>query len=286
MYKWLYDNFSHWFHNGRGQVWFYSDPHFADDEVKHLRTNYIGDDEQVRRINSKLGKWDTLVILGDVGDAEWVKKLRGYKVLVMGNHDSGASNYKRMITEDETQTRIGQDKVSKRLFVYNPTTVDNHLFDEVYEGPLFISDKILLSHEPIDFPYALNIHGHDHSLLSKGDDLHWNVCAEHIDYTPVCLKTIATSGRLGKIDSIHRDTIDRATERKYDREREVQNKDTNKDTETVSLVIDKIIASEIKKPTKEEAMKSLRACGILDNQNKINPAYRGIIIERKEKRGV
>lgn len=59
-----------------------------------------------------------------------------------------------------------------------------------------------------------------------------------------------------------------------------------KDMETVSLVIDKIIASEIKKPTKEEAMKFLRACGILDNKDKINPAYRGIIIERKGKREV
>ena len=61
----------------------------------NLRKNYIGDEEQIKRINSKIGKYDTLVILGDVGDIEWVRKIRGYKVLVMGNHDAGATNYKR-----------------------------------------------------------------------------------------------------------------------------------------------------------------------------------------------
>ena len=180
MYKGLYDQFAHWFHNGKGQVWFYSDPHFADDEMKYIRYNYIGDEEQVKRINSKIGKYDTLVILGDVGDVEWVKKLRGYKVLVMGNHDAGASNYKPY-------------------------------FNEVYEGALIVSEKLILSHEPIDFPYALNIHGHDHSIWSKSDNMHWNMCAEHINYTPICLKEVINSGRLKNISTIHRKTIDEAT---------------------------------------------------------------------------
>ena len=193
MFKGLYDNFAHWFHGG--QVYFYSDPHFADDEMKYLRKNYIGDDEQVRRINSKIGKNDTLIILGDVGDIEFVKKLRGYKVLIMGNHDAGATNYKRQAYED------GIIK-------------DNHLFDEVYEGALIISEKLILSHEPLNFPYAINIHGHDHSNWSGSDLLHWNMCAEHIDYTPVCLKAIIESGRLKKVPTIHRETIDEATARK------------------------------------------------------------------------
>ena len=94
---------------------------------------------------------------------------------------------------------------------------DNHLFDEVYEGPLFVSEKILLSHEPIDSPYALNIHGHDHSKHTYNDDRHLNVCAENIDYTPVSLKDIINSGILKKIDSIHRVTIDTATERAMER---------------------------------------------------------------------
>ena len=214
MYKGLYDSFKHWFHNDRGGVYLYSDPHFNDDEMKYLRTNYIGDEEQVKRINSKIGKYDTLVILGDVGDIEYVKKLRGYKVLIMGNHDAGASKYKRIITQDDTQTRVGQDKMSKQLFVYNPTIVDNHLFDEVYEGALFISEKIVLSHEPINFPFALNIHGHDHSNWFNSDNLHLNVCAEHINYTPFSLKEIIESGKLKNIETIHRATINEATARR------------------------------------------------------------------------
>lgn len=30
----------------------------------------------------------------------------------------------------------------------------------MYEGPLCVSDKIILSHEPLNIPYMLNIHGH------------------------------------------------------------------------------------------------------------------------------
>ena len=198
MNKHLYDKFAGW--ASRGSVWLYSDPHFSDEEMIYLRANYIGDDEQVKRINSKIGKNDTLIILGDIGNVEYVKKLRGYKVLIMGNHDAGASNYRRKAYDDESGI-----------------VKDNHLFDEVYEGPLFISDKILLSHEPIMFPCALNIHGHDHSKWHKEDAFHYNVCAEHINYTPVCLKHIIESGALKAIPSIHRVTIDTATECKQKR---------------------------------------------------------------------
>jgi calcineurin-like phosphoesterase family protein len=226
MYKGLYDQFAHWFHDGQGQVYFYSDPHFADDEMQYIRRNYIGDDEQIKRINSKIGKYDTLVILGDIGDVEWVSKIRGYKVLIKGNHDGGASNYKRdMDTIQEfTNEKMTQEDIIKLVVAKTPEQMaeimdkyttkslrDNHLFDEVYEGPLFIAEKILLTHEPVYFPYALNIHGHDHSGWTFNDLWHWNMCAENIDYTPVCLKEILTSGRLKQIADIHRVTIDTAT---------------------------------------------------------------------------
>lgn len=99
MYKHLYDNFKHWYHGG--SVYFYSDPHFADEEMKYLRKNYIGDDEQVKAINKKIGKNDTIIFLGDIGDTEFIKKIRGYKVLIMGNHDKGATCYKRKFTYHE-----------------------------------------------------------------------------------------------------------------------------------------------------------------------------------------
>ena len=189
MYKHLYDCFTHWFHEGRGGVWFYSDPHFSDDESKTLRSNYPGDQAQVDSINKYVGKYDTIVILGDIGDPTWLGKIKGYKVLVLGNHDRGASIYKPYV-------------------------------DEIYEGTLTISDKILLSHEPVADYFHLNIHGHTHHLPLQIDQWHINCCAELIDYKPICLKDIVNSGLLRWIPNIHQETINIATYRK-------ENKDGN-----------------------------------------------------------
>lgn len=179
MYKHLYDGFKHWYKGG--QIYFYSDPHFNDAEQMFLRPDYIGDEEQVKSISSKIGKNDTIIILGDIGDLSYVKKIRGYKILVMGNHDSGPSNYKGSYG----------------------------LFDEVYEGPLFISDRILLSHEPIELPYCLNIHGHDHSLWARFTvGKHINCCAEILGYEPISLKDIIKDGWLKDVKNIHRLYID------------------------------------------------------------------------------
>jgi len=181
MYKGLYDCFAHWF-NG-GQVYFYSDPHFSDPEMQYIRKDYIGDEEQIKRINSRVSKRDTLVILGDIGDPTWVKKIRaGRKVLVMGNHDVGATKYKEY-------------------------------FDEVYEGALTIAEKVILSHEPIEVPGMFNIHGHTHGLPLHPTDKSWNVCAENIDYIPICWKEIVKSGMIGDTLSIHRLAINKQKER-------------------------------------------------------------------------
>ena len=168
-----------------GNIYFYSDPHFADEEMQYLRKNYIGDDEQIRRIKSVMGKCDTLIVLGDIGDPTPFKQIKGYKVLICGNHDRGASYYEEY-------------------------------FNEIYTGPLFISDRILLSHEPVNLPFVVNIHGHDHANWAARPNA-LNMCAEHIDYTPVAFSKIIKSGILKDIPSIHRVTIDGAIERKENR---------------------------------------------------------------------
>ena len=178
MIKYLYDIFAEKWYRG-GTIYLYSDTHFADEEMKYLRKNYIGDLEQVASINSVVGKRDTLIILGDIGDTSFISKIRGYKVAILGNHDAGASKY-------------------------------TDVFNEVYEGPLLISSKIILSHEPVDYAFALNIHGHDHSGWDKREN-HVNVCAEWINYRPVSLKSICESGVLKNIPDIHRVTIDKAS---------------------------------------------------------------------------
>lgn len=181
----LYEPFKHW--SAQGTVWSYSDPHFNDPEMK--KYDRISDEEQLKRINEKVGRKDTLICLGDIGDIEWMRKVRGYKVLIMGNHDKGKSNYM-------------------------------DVFDEVYEGALFVAPKILLSHEPIHgVEWCINIHGHEHDARPV-NATHFNVCSNVIDYSPISFNQWVKSGSLSKVEGIHRPTIDRATERKKKRRKQ------------------------------------------------------------------
>lgn len=226
----LYEKFQHW--SKSGSVWLYSDPHFEDPDCKLMDPHWISPKEQVKIINSKVFKSDTLIILGDIGNVDYIKQLKaGYKVLIAGNHDSGLSNYKRKTLydavlhkedyKDEKELRVSAHNNSP----YDEITIsssdlsafiiaDNKLFDEVYGGPLFISDKILLSHEPIDLPFVLNIHGHKHDMQGgQYDQNHYNVCSNCINYTPINLKDIIKTGALNKIDNIHKITIDKASKK-------------------------------------------------------------------------
>lgn len=91
------------------------------------------------------------------------------------------------------------------------------IFDEIYDGPLFIAEKILLSHEPVSgLSWCLNIHGHDHSGIEDYAEgcKHLNLAANVCGYTPVSLGKLIKDGILADIDSIHRITIYKATARK------------------------------------------------------------------------
>lgn len=165
----------------RQTVWLYSDPHFGDLDLISSIKSRPNDDIQIKNINSKVGKKDVLIILGDCGDLDSCAKLRGYKILIMGNHDTGSSKYR-------------------------------DIFDEVYEGPVFLGEKLLLSHEPILLPFAFNIHGHVHYKTKEANSL--NVCADAIAYTPINLNQLMKQGLTAKIISLHRDTISSASKRK------------------------------------------------------------------------
>lgn len=184
----LYPCFQHWLKYNN--IWLISDTHFGDDEMANLRKDYISDDEQINRINSVVGKADLLICLGDCGDVDCFKKIKaGYKVLVMGNHDKGKTNYQRKVEDVKvfcshgiakeehqvidlytTNHLLGKedkeiDLKAKEIFDKYSTVEqrDNRLFDEVYEGTLTISSDIVLSHEPYNSKYHFNIHGHSHS---------------------------------------------------------------------------------------------------------------------------
>lgn len=227
----LYDIFQErW---GQSQsCYIYSDPHFSDEDLEFGIKNRPSDEEQIRRINAKAGRKDTLIILGDIGNIECVRRLRaGRKVLICGNHDLGATRYKRhrdtvvLSVYDFTQEEA-MEEMQRRYPGYQIKfecmgmtgwvfSIDNKLFDEVYEGALIVGEKLILSHEPVDIPWLYNIHGHDHAGKKRKN--HLNVCSDVIGYEPVNLTQKLKSGLMSAITTIHRATIDSATERKAKR---------------------------------------------------------------------
>lgn len=180
MIEGLYEPFkTEW--STEGTVWLYSDPHFDEDEDLRIAFPHRPTaEEQVKMINSKVGKKDHLILLGDIGSIEWARKLRGHKILIAGNHDIGLSAYK-------------------------------DVFEYVYGGPLMISEKIILSHEPINVPYLFSIHGHNHNQKGKDKLGHLNCCSDVIKYAPINFNQFIKSGRLQEVESIHRITINNAT---------------------------------------------------------------------------
>lgn len=206
----LYKKFQEW--SDGGSLYCYSDPHAVgrglidSDEVKMRRVfNYGSDELQINNINSIVkGKNDYLIFLGDIGDVSFLDNIKCKNlILIKGNHDSGNANYSKY-------------------------------FKEIYEGPLFISNKVVLSHEPmikeIKSLELFNICGHIHNQ-SEIDKLHnegYNnfVCisANLHNYMPINLGDLFNrkgefkdfSG-LSECEGIHRKVINHAIERKQRR---------------------------------------------------------------------
>lgn len=183
MVKTLYPTFQHW--SSRGRVWVTSDTHFDDPDCKLMNPDWPHPMVLANRLNSPIGKQDTLVCLGDVGDASYIRHIHcRHKVLLLGNHDRGASYY-------------------------------NEWFDETYTGPLIVAEKLILSHEPVDLggtPWAFNIHGHCHGHYNDlfMEPYHYNVAVDVMDWKPLNLGEFLKTGVLKNVTSLHRQTIDNA----------------------------------------------------------------------------
>lgn len=194
MIKSLYEKFQPW--SATGSVYIISDTHFDDADCKFMNPNWITPKEHMDIIKTEVHRPDTLIHLGDVGDAVYLDELKCHKVLITGNHDV----------------------LSK---------VASH-FDEIYTGPLFIADRILLSHEPIHGleRIALNIHGHIHNgytcayydIGGKYITSHVNLASDVAQYQPCNLGALIKSGFLSDKVNYHRLTIDKATEKKQQKE--------------------------------------------------------------------
>lgn len=158
------------------------------------------------------------------------------KILICGNHDIGISNYQKHIwikkfDKREYQKHEALDEM-KRLYPdcsytitegfdfssclgYWEVSADNRLFDLVFTGPVMIGEKLILSHEPIEnCDWCMNIHGHIHSRNIVNDTYHFNVCSDVIGYAPINFNKWMKEGHLAKIQSLHRQTINEATDRR------------------------------------------------------------------------
>jgi len=147
-----------------------TDPHFDHENlVKFARPKFKNAAECneliVKNYKAKITNPNTVVLfMGDIGNKAAIERilptLKGYKILILGNHD----------------------KYAKAFYA--------KYFDEVYDHPIFYHKRIVFSHEPIPVaPGTLNVHGHTH-VISLNSINHWNICPELVNYEPIKIKDI------------------------------------------------------------------------------------------------
>ncbi len=129
------------------------------------------DSEIIARWNKTVSDDDTVYHLGDFGDYEQVKKLKGKIILVCGNYEKGD---------------MGRNfaKFREKLISLG--------FSDVIKDGMFLKEKIgnsevYLTHKPTDCKKGcMNLYGHVHNLkpLKKNG---FNVCVTYHDFTPVSL---------------------------------------------------------------------------------------------------
>lgn len=192
MIEQLYEPFRHW--SDTGSVFIISDTHFNDDDCALMDPDWIAPEEHADILRKAIHKNDTVIHLGDIGDlsvwdAIWKPGKRPHEVLITGNHD------------------VGVEELRKH-------------FDEVFTGPIFVAEKLVLSHEPIQgLDWCMNVHGHDHCPRHHGDAHHVNLAANVCGWKPMNLGREIKGGLLSRQCGIHRMTIDGATAKKSQRER-------------------------------------------------------------------
>lgn len=164
-----------------GNRFFISDTHFGHTNTWEKFKNADGtplrafssteemDEYMVDQWNKTVTDNDTVYHLGDVVIAkrhlQTIKRLKGKKRLIRGNHD---------IFKDEQYREAGFDQIhGVRVF-------DN-----------FICSHIPLHPDSITTRFNTNVHGHLHGnrvMWSDGKDIdprYFSVCVEQINYTPI-----------------------------------------------------------------------------------------------------
>jgi calcineurin-like phosphoesterase family protein len=152
-------------------TYFIADTHFDDENIIKFENRPFHNSNEMNE--AIIAKWNEIVadddfvyLLGDIGNEDYIKQLKGTKYLVKGNHD---------VKTNEEYRKAG--------------------FLEVYDYPIVINNFWLLSHEPMyvseNMPYA-NLFGHVHNspqykTFSKH---HYCVSVERIHYVPISFQEV------------------------------------------------------------------------------------------------
>lgn len=172
---------------GKPQKFFVSDFHFNHHNIISFeRTQFSTIEDHDSFIISKITEWSekipsgsTLYNLGDFGSTDFlwtidILRNAGIKcIFIYGNHDS-ASDLEKF-----------QD-----------------YFDEVYQYPIFLSNKLVISHYPVAvYDDTLCIHGHLHgSILDSNNYITCSI--NDINYNPISEKYIQS--RFSKLPKFNR----------------------------------------------------------------------------------
>lgn len=183
-----------------------SDTHFNDDRTFPFDKEVIKDknmskkelDElQVQNWNSTVRPDDIIYHLGDFGKfsnakalKDFVAKLTGHKILMLGNHDIELALDLRGITgyggENKAEHYRAQQEIIQFWFDAG--------FSMVYAQPTFINKFMSISHEPPQFVHVpfLRLFGHVHTsmLYRTITPASTCVCACRWGFTPVSLQRI------------------------------------------------------------------------------------------------
>lgn len=158
-----------------GIVRFCSDPHFGHLNMAKKRgfpDIYCHDENIIAQWNLIVNKGDTTWILGDITmekrDYEILRRLNGFKRVVLGNHDIG--NHSRTLLEYVNSVH-GMVKIRSKK-----------------HGNIFLTHCPI---HPVELNYRVkyNIHGHVHEN-TLDDKRYINVCMENINYKPKTLEEL------------------------------------------------------------------------------------------------
>lgn len=156
------------------KIWFIADFHFGHHKVieycnRPFKTTTEMNNALIKNYNSVVGGSDIVYILGDLSflntesTTQIVNTLKGFKFLIKGNHDP--------------KTNAGYRKMG---------------FIDVYDKPIILFNKYILSHEPINVNFGdmINIYGHLHNNAHNDDFNKFCVSVEKINYTPISFNRI------------------------------------------------------------------------------------------------